>query len=136
MMRVNHMTLINSIHIKSENLRQRLEEWKCIVSANRDVLNKNPFLKEFLAFKMDIAQGYVEELQFWEEVGNQSKCRDAIENAQFFLGQIQVLIDRMLSNQQDEVLDDSHKELSVTIRVSTFHEYVWQENTTICALVV
>jgi hypothetical protein len=135
-MEVNHMTIINSVHFKSENLLQQLEGWKCIVSANRDVLSKDPFLEEFLAFKMDIAQGYLEELQFWEEVGNQNKCQDAIKNTLFFLGQIQVIIDRMLSDQQDEVLNDSQKELNVTIRVSTFHEYVLQENTTICALAV
>lgn len=122
------MTTINGIHSKSENLLQQVEEWKCFASANRDVLNKNPFMEEFLAFKLDIAQGYIEELQFWEEVANQSKCHDAIENAQFFLGQIKVLIDRIICDQHEKELLDSQNELSFTLRVSKSHEHVLHES--------
>jgi hypothetical protein len=123
----NVMSKITSISIKSENLLNELDGWKLIATANKDELNNDPFLKEFLAFKLDITQGFIEELQFWEEVGNDSKCHNAIENAQFFLGQIQILMDRFLSDQQKEVLFDSQKELNVTIYVPTFHEYVFNE---------
>ena len=123
----NDMTMFSSVSNKSENLLQQLEGWKSIASANRNVLNKNPFLEEFLAFKMEIAQGYIDELIFWEEVENQSKCHDAIDNARFFLGQIQVLIDRMLKDPCEEVFLDPETEISVTLRISRFHEYVLQE---------
>lgn len=122
------MTVNNDNHSKSEDLLQQLEGWICIASANRHILNKNPFLEEFLAFKLEIAQGYIEELKFWEEVTNRSKCQDAFENAQFFLGQIKVLIDRMICNQHEEVLIDSQNELRFTIRVSTSHEHVLHES--------
>jgi hypothetical protein len=122
------MTKINDVHSSSESLLQQLEGWKCIASAQRDILNQNPFLEEFLAFKLDIAQGYIEELQFWEEVANQSKCQNAIENTQFFLGQVKVLMDRVICGQQKEVLIDSQNELSFTIRVSTSHEHVLHES--------
>lgn len=131
----NDMTTINDVHSSSESLLQQLEGWKCIASANRDILiNQNPFLVEFLAFKLDIAQGYIEELHFWEEVANQSKCQNAIENTQFFLGQVKVLMDRVICEQQKKVLIDSQNELSFTIRVSTSHEHVLHESIKIFAL--
>ncbi len=122
------MTIINGMHSKSENLLQQLEGWKCIASANRGVLTKNPFLEEFLAFKLDIVQGYIEELQLWEEVANHSKCHDVIEDAQFFLGQIKVLIDRMIYDEQEEVFINSQNMFRFTIRVSTSHEHVLHDS--------
>jgi hypothetical protein len=98
------MTIINGIHIESENLLQELEGLKFFADSNRDALNKNPVLVEFVAFKMDIAQGFIEELQIWETLENQSKCDYVIENAQFFLEQIQVLMDRTLNQQYEEAL--------------------------------
>ena len=59
-------------------------------------------LKEFLAFKMDIARGFIEELQGWEETGNETKCKNAIDNAEFFLGQIQALFDRVFAGRYQE----------------------------------
>jgi|WetSurMetagenome_2_1015567.scaffolds.fasta_scaffold259766_1 hypothetical protein len=98
------MTTINNIRIESENLLQTLEGLKFFADANSDALNKNPVFLEFVAFKMDIARGFIEELQIWETLENQSKCDYAIENARFFLEQIQVLMDRMLNQQYEEVL--------------------------------
>ena len=96
------MTTANEVRIKSECLLQQLENWKLIAAAYGDLVEKDAFLKEFLAFKMNIARGFIEELQGWEEVGNETKCKNAIDNAEFFLGQIQALFDRVIAGRYQE----------------------------------
>ena len=108
------MTTLNEIHSNSDRLLQELEIWKFTVTAYRDILCKDAFLKEFLAFKMDIAQGFILELRGWEEIGNESKCKNAIDNSEFFLGQIQVLIDRVIAGQYQETWQDVEEELIFT----------------------
>ena len=128
------MAVSNDIHNRSENLLQQLGCYKFITDINRDALNKDPFLREFLAFKMDVAQGYIEESQIYEKIGDQSKSNSAIENAQFFLEQIQVLIDRMLDDQCEEAWEDFQKELRFANYVAFHHEYVLKQNTIELAL--
>ena len=108
----------------SEQLYQQLGGCKYIVDVNSDRLNQDPFLKDFLAFKIDIAQGYIEELQIWERLGDQRKSRSAIDNAISFLEQIQVLIDRILDDQCEEAWVDFQRELRFSSYVSTPYEYV------------
>jgi hypothetical protein len=98
----NHLATSNEIHIQSERLLQQLENWKFTVAACGDLFDKDTFLKEFLAFKMDIARGLIAELQGWEELGNETKRKNAIDNSEFFLGQIQVLINRVLADRYQE----------------------------------
>jgi hypothetical protein len=112
------MTTLNEIHSNSERLLQEVEIWRFTVTAYRDILCKDAFLKEFLAFKIDIAQGFVEELQAWEETGNEAKCKYAIDNAEFFFGQIQVLFDRMFADQYQEAWPEMKEELIVTDYIS------------------
>lgn len=100
------MTIANEIHVKSENLLKQLENWKFIAAAYSDLFDKDAFLKDFLAFKMDIVQGFIEELQGWEEIGNETKCKNSIENAEFFLGQVQVLLDRVFADQYQKTWQD------------------------------
>lgn len=128
------MAVSNDIRNKSENLLQQLGSCKFIADINREALNKDPFLQEFLAFKMDVAQGYIAELQIYERLGDQSKCKTAIENAQFFLGQIQDLIDQMLDEQCEEAWEDFQKELRFANHVPIPHEYVLKQNTNELAL--
>jgi hypothetical protein len=108
------MTTANEIGVKSEYLLQQLENWKLVAAAYGDLIEKDAFLKEFLAFKMDLAQGFIEELQGWEEIGNETKCKNAIENAEFFLGQIQVLFDRVYAGQYQEKWRELEEELIFT----------------------
>ena len=115
------MAAANEVHIRSEILLQQLGGCKFIAEANRDELNKDPLLKELIAFKMEIAQGFIEELQGWEVLGNQSKCQYASENAQFFLGQIQVIMDRMLDDLCEKAWLDFQKELRFGIYVPNPH---------------
>jgi hypothetical protein len=113
-MGANHMTTANEIHVKSEHLLQQLVNWKFTAAAYGDLFDKDAFLKEFLDFKMDIAQGFIAELQGWEEIGNETKCKNAIDNSEFFLGQIQVLIDRVIAGQYQETWQDVEEELIFT----------------------
>jgi len=96
------MTTANEIRVTSEYLLQQLENWKLIAAAYSDLIEKDAFLKQFLAFKMDIARGFIEELQGWEETGNETKCKNAIDSAEFFLGQIQALFDRVIAGRYQE----------------------------------
>jgi hypothetical protein len=109
----NGMTITNDVHVDSEHLLQQLGNWRFIADANRHALKKDPFLEEFLAFKVEMVEGLIEELQGWEIVGNQNKCKDAAENAQFFLNQIQVLVDLALDDLCEQAWSDSQKTLSV-----------------------
>lgn len=118
------MSIINDIHFKSKNLLQRLRGLKFIVDENRDVLNKNSVSLEFLAFKIDIAQNFIDELHLWEELGNQSKCDDVSVHAQFFLEQAQVLMDRLLDEQCEEAWLVFQRELSITSYASTSYKFV------------
>ena len=106
--------MTNEVRIKSECLLQQLGNWKLIAAAYGDLIEKDAFLKEFLAFKMDIAQGFIEELQVWEAIGNETKCKKAIENAVFFLGQIQTLFDRVIAGRYQETWRKQEEELIFT----------------------
>jgi hypothetical protein len=98
------MTTFNGSTNESEILVRQLGDWKSVIEANSDILKKNSFLREFLGFKMDIAQNLIEELQSWEEIGNQSKCDRVSGDIQLFLGQIQVLIERAFSDAWEQAL--------------------------------
>ena len=108
------MTITNEIGIKSDYLLQELGNWKLVAIAYGDIIDNDTFLKQFLAFKMDIAQGFIEELQVWEEIGNEIKCKKAIENAVFFLGQIQTLFDRVIAGRYQETWRKQEEELIFT----------------------
>ena len=98
------MATENETHLSSEHLLQRLGSWKFIAASNQEAFEKNPVLLEFLGFEMDAALSFIEELQVWEKVGDQSKCDYAVENTQVFLEKIQVLIDCALDEQEEEAL--------------------------------
>ena len=104
------MAIAHETHIRSESLLQELGMWKFTVTRYNNLFDKNAFLKEFLAFKIDMAQGCVEELQSWERMGNETKCKNAMDNAEFFLGQIQVLFDSMFADQYQETWQDMKEE--------------------------
>lgn len=126
------MTISNNIHTKSELLLQQLRGLKFIVDANKEVLNKNPVSREFIGFKMDIAQNFIEELQLWEKLGNPSKCSDVLDNAQFFIQQAQVLVDRILDDHCNEAWLDYQRTLRFTNHISTTFEYVLGNNMEAC----
>ena len=112
------MGATNEIHIKSECLLQQLENWKLIAAAYGDLIEKDAFLKEFLAFKLEIARGFIEELQGWEEAGNETKCKNATDSAEFFLGQIQVLFDRVFAGRSQETWREMKEEYVSTDYIS------------------
>jgi hypothetical protein len=108
------MTLIDDAHTKSTQLLQQLRGLKFLVDTNKDKLNQDPFFVEFLGFKTDMAQSFIEELQNWEELGNQRKCKDTLEDVLFFLGEINALIDRKLDEHCEEAWLDYQRELGFT----------------------
>ena len=118
----------NVSHGKSEQLLQRLRGLKSIVDGSREVLNKNLVSKEFLAFKIDIATNLIEELQLWEKLGNAGKCTSVFEDAQFFLEQAWVLMDRLLDEQCEEAWLDFQRELKFPNHTSLNHKYVLSNN--------
>jgi hypothetical protein len=107
----NFMAFIDEAHTKSAQLLQQLRGLKFLAGANKDQLNKDSFFVEFLHFKMDMAQSFIEELQNWEELGNQRKCKDTLDDALFFLGEINVLIDRKFDEHCEEAWLDYQREL-------------------------
>lgn len=115
----NFMAVIDEANTKSAQLLQQLRGLKFLADTNRDGLNKDPFFVEFLGFKMDMAQSFIEELQNWEELGNQRKCKNIIDDALFFLGEINALIDRKLDEQCEEAWLDYQRELGFTDSVFT-----------------
>lgn len=104
------MATTNDFHIQSEHLFQELGTWRSTVTSHRELFDKNAFLKDFLGFKMDIVQGWIEELRGWEETGNDTKCKNAIENAESILRQIQVMFDGMSADQPQETWQDMEEE--------------------------
>ena len=113
------MALIDEAHTKSTQLLQQLRGLKFLADTNRDELNQDPFFVEFLGFKMDMAQSFIEELQSWEALGNQRKCKDTIDGALFFIGEINALIDRKFDEHCEEVWLDYQRELGFTDAVFT-----------------
>ena len=101
------MATSNEIHIQSERLLQELAICKFTVTPYNNLFDKDAFLKEFLAFKMDIVEGIIEGLYSWEKTGNKTKCKNAIDNAEFYLGQIQVLFDGTFADQYQETWQDT-----------------------------
>jgi|WetSurMetagenome_2_1015567.scaffolds.fasta_scaffold939286_1 hypothetical protein len=118
------MAMRNGIHNASDNLIQLLAGLRYMVDANKDILADRPVSNEFLGFKIDIAQNFIDELQLWEDVGNQSKCNEVIENARFFIEQAQVLLDRILDEQCEQAWLDFQRELRFTSHDSTNYGYV------------
>jgi hypothetical protein len=105
------MAVIDETYTKSAQLLQKLRGLKFLADTNRIGLNKDPFFVEFLGFKIDMAQSFIEELQNWEELGNQRKCKDTLDDALFFLGEINVLIDRKFDEHCEEAWLDYQREL-------------------------
>jgi len=126
----------NAVPIKSEQLLQQLRGLKFIVDGSRDVLNQNLVLKEFLAFKIDIANNLIEELQLWEKLGTVSKCNSVFDDALFFLEQAWVLMDRMLDEQCEEAWLNFQRELRFANYASINHKYVLGNNIKACPISV
>jgi hypothetical protein len=59
---------------------------------------------------VDIAQGYIEESQSWEKSGNETKCNNAIDNAELFMEQIQMLFNSMFVDQDQGTWQDMEEE--------------------------
>ncbi len=127
------MALVIGIPNESEKLIQQLEGLRFIVDINRNVLNANPVLKEFLAFKMDMAQSLIDELQSWEALRNKSKCNQASDNALFFIEQIQVLLDRVLDARCEEAWLNSQRELKFNSYAPPAYEYVLMDGVKACS---
>ena len=122
------MALINDVRNESDRLIQQLAGLQYIIETNRDGMNKYFVTLEFLAFKMDVAQSFIEELQSWEMLGNQGKCDSAMDGAQFFLEQARVLLDRVLDEQCEDAWLDSQRELRFSSYASSKYEYVLGTN--------
>ncbi len=125
------MAISNELYNKSDKLVQQLAGLQYIVDTNPDVINKDPVTREFLAFKVEIALSFVEELQVWKTLGNQAKCNSAIANAQFFMEQAQVLLDRMLDEYCEEAWSDFQKELAFTPYVPTDYNHILNNDITV-----
>ncbi len=115
------MTFIGGIHNESNQLVQQLAGLRYIVDSHLNLLDADPFSKDFLSFKLDLAQSFVDELQVWKTLGNQSKCDAAVKNANFFLEQTQALLDRILNEYCEKAWLDSQRELAFTSPVFAYY---------------
>ena len=105
-----YMATTNDVRMKSEQLLQEVGIWRQFVASPHDQFTKDPMLKDFFSFKVDIAQGYIEESQSWEKSGNETKCRNAIDNAELFIEQIQMLFNSMFVDQDQGTWQDMEEE--------------------------
>jgi hypothetical protein len=126
------MALMNTINNKSDQLIQQLGGLRYPVDINHCMLNQSPISKEFLIFKLEIAQSLVEELQSWETLGNQSKCDSLMESVQVFLDQAQVLLDMILDKHCEQAWLDSLQELKFTHYASINYNYVLSSDIKAC----
>jgi hypothetical protein len=85
-----------SIEFEGEILVMQLESYKLAAHAFRDLIDHNLIEKELLSFKVEIAQGYIDQLEVYEELGDQIKCGYAIDNANHFLEQIKVMLEKIV----------------------------------------
>ncbi len=122
------MTTGNEIHIDSKNLLQQLESLQFLADASWSLLNIEPVSREFLAFKIEIARNMIQELEMWEKLHDQRKCNCVIQDAQFFLAQIQAFFDHMLEEQCEAAWRDAQSELRFTRHAYRAYEYLLSNN--------
>jgi hypothetical protein len=82
--------------IDKERVALKLDTFRLIVESNIELLENGPLLKEQLNLEMQMAQGYLNELDFWEKHGDQIKYDYALESAQTILKIVHGLIDQLL----------------------------------------
>jgi hypothetical protein len=126
------MALMNNISNESDKLVQQLAGLLYLVDINQSILNQNPISKEFLVFKLEIAQSLVEESQIWGTLGNQIKRDSLMKNAQFFLDQAQVLLDLILDRHCKQAWLDFLKELKFSPYASINYDYVLNSDIKAC----
>ncbi len=115
------MTFMDGRHTESDKLIQQLAGLEYIVDSNSNILNQDPFARDFLAFKMEVAQSFIEESQLWRTMGNQRKCDAAVQNANIFLEQTQTLLDGILNEYCEKAWLDFQRELAFTSPVFTYY---------------
>jgi hypothetical protein len=94
----------NGLEMKS--LQTQLENYKLIAEVNTELLDENEFPGvEFLG-KLELAQGYLNEAQQWEEAGDQTHSHSALSNANMMIEEAGALIKHLLY--QDSFWDDGN----------------------------
>ena len=85
-----------SIEFEAEILAMQLDSYKLAADAFRDLVDYNMIEKELLSFRVDIAQGYIDQLKAYGKLGDQRNCGSAIINANYFLEQIKVSLEKIV----------------------------------------
>lgn len=90
------------------SLQAQLETYKLIAEVNTELLDENLFAKaEFLGM-LELAQRYINESRQWAELGDQTKSRGTLSNANIVIVEAGAVIKHLLY--QDPFWDDSNLE--------------------------
>jgi hypothetical protein len=71
-----------------KSLQTQLENYKLIAQVNQELLDENIFTKGELPGKLALAQSYINESDQWEKLGDQTRCHDALTNANLIIVEV------------------------------------------------
>lgn len=76
----------------------QLESYQLAAHAFKDLVDHNLIGKKMLSFREEMVKNYIDELEVCEKTGNQIKCGHANDSANYFLEQIRVLLEQIVSS--------------------------------------
>ena len=82
--------------IGKEKIVSKLDTFRLVLEANRELFEADPIVKEQLDVKMQLAQGFLDALDVWEKSGDQMDYDFALESAQAVIANVQNLINHKL----------------------------------------
>ena len=88
--------MIASNPIDKEKILLKLDTFKLVVEANKELFESHPRLQEQLSLNMQMAQVFLSELDVWEERGDQMNYDFALESAKLMIADVQDLIHQIL----------------------------------------
>ena len=82
--------------IERERIALKLDTFRFVAEAHIELLQNDPLLREQLNLRMQIVQGYLKELDHWENWGNQVSYNSALDSAKSALMRVKDVIDQIL----------------------------------------
>jgi hypothetical protein len=80
-----------------KSLQTQLENCKLIAEVNKELLDKNPFTKEEISGKLELAQNYINESRRFEELDDQNKCNESLTTVSIIMVEISAVIKHVLN---------------------------------------
>lgn len=87
-------------------LQTQSENEKLIADVNTKLLEENLFTEEEFLGKLELAQRYLNELHWWEELGDQTKSHETLSNANIIIVEAGAVIKCLVY--QDSFWDNSN----------------------------